>query len=200
MNLLDRMKPYMDEARIGSVKTLADLTGIPRTTMQEIANRESKLTKRETALKIQQVIGCPISEIYAPRDRVRQQKKIVAKSSVGKWIQNRMKQVGIENEHHLAELTDLSFETIKALMEKDRRIYKKTVDALARALECSVDDINVEVIKRHPNTGALCWTCANAVPEKKGKGCTWSRALEPVEGATMLYGRRVVRCPEYKEG
>lgn len=30
----------------------------------------------------------------------------------------------------------------------------------------------------------ICWKCWNAVPDKNGRGCAWSRNLEPVEGWT----------------
>lgn len=28
----------------------------------------------------------------------------------------------------------------------------------------------------------LCWSCENAVPDKHGRGCPWSRKLQPVPG------------------
>ena len=31
-------------------------------------------------------------------------------------------------------------------------------------------------------TCTICWDCENAVPNKKGRGCSWSINLEPVEG------------------
>lgn len=61
----------------------------------------------------------------------------------------------------------------------------------------------------------LCWSCANAVPDKSGKrGCAWSRRFEPVKGwdaqETRLYGgdgsKRfqksycVRQCPEFVRG
>lgn len=50
----------------------------------------------------------------------------------------------------------------------------------------------------------LCWDCANAVPDKKGHGCSWSRDLIPVKGWTAKQGKynqssyRVEKCPEFK--
>lgn len=64
-------------------------------------------------------------------------------------------------------------------------------------------------------TQTLCWSCANAVPDKHGKrGCAWSRRFEPVKGwdaqETRLYGgdgsKRfqksycVRQCPEFVRG
>ena len=64
-------------------------------------------------------------------------------------------------------------------------------------------------------TQTLCWSCANAVPDKYGKrGCAWSRRFEPVKGwdaqETRLYGgdgsKRfqksycVRQCPEFVRG
>lgn len=64
-------------------------------------------------------------------------------------------------------------------------------------------------------TQTLCWSCANAVPDKYGKrGCSWSRSFEPVKGwdaqETRLYGgdgsKRfqksycVRQCPEFVRG
>lgn len=44
----------------------------------------------------------------------------------------------------------------------------------------------------------LCWNCANAVPDKEGHGCSWSRRLIPVEGWTVQKKTNLVlECPEY---
>ena len=45
----------------------------------------------------------------------------------------------------------------------------------------------------------LCWSCDNAVPYE-GKGCSWSRALKPVEGWTAKKNGNsyyVKKCPLY---
>ena len=62
---------------------------------------------------------------------------------------------------------------------------------------------------------SLCWSCANAVPDKSGKrGCAWSRSFKPIKGwdaqETRLYGgdssKRfqisycVRQCPEFVRG
>ncbi len=31
-------------------------------------------------------------------------------------------------------------------------------------------------------SNTICWDCENAVPNKKGRGCSWSMSFEPVEG------------------
>lgn len=60
-------------------------------------------------------------------------------------------------------------------------------------------------------TQTLCWSCANAVPDKYGKrGCSWSRSFEPVKGwdadETRLYSDKptqsyhVRQCPEFVRG
>ena len=57
----------------------------------------------------------------------------------------------------------------------------------------------------------LCWSCANAVPDKSGKrGCAWSRDFKPVKGwdadETRLYSDKptqsyhVRSCPEFVRG
>ena len=57
----------------------------------------------------------------------------------------------------------------------------------------------------------LCWSCANAVPDKSGKrGCAWSRHFKPVKGwdadETRLYSDKptqsyhVRQCPEFVRG
>lgn len=62
----------------------------------------------------------------------------------------------------------------------------------------------------------LCWECVNAVPDRCGHGCAWSRKLQPVEGWEAEHtvtkhhdsfygvhydeGYRVIRCPEYVKG
>lgn len=62
----------------------------------------------------------------------------------------------------------------------------------------------------------LCWTCANAVPDLEGHGCSWSLRLRPVpgwkaEGAVVKAkdnrGYTITRetwhvydCPKYVEG
>lgn len=63
----------------------------------------------------------------------------------------------------------------------------------------------------------ICWSCANAVPDRAGKrGCTWSRYGRPVEGwtadAVMQYtsssykgnygvqSYRVRLCPKFVKG
>lgn len=49
----------------------------------------------------------------------------------------------------------------------------------------------------------LCWDCANAVPDKRGHGCSWSRDLIPVKGWVATKGQynqssyRVEKCPEF---
>lgn len=62
---------------------------------------------------------------------------------------------------------------------------------------------------------SLCWSCANAVPDKCGKrGCAWSRHFKPVEGwdaqETRMYSGKegkysvqsycVRQCPEFVRG
>lgn len=58
---------------------------------------------------------------------------------------------------------------------------------------------------------SLCWSCANAVPDKYGKrGCAWSRSFKPVKGwdadETRLYSDKptqsyhVRQCPEFVRG
>lgn len=58
---------------------------------------------------------------------------------------------------------------------------------------------------------SLCWSCANAVPDKSGKrGCAWSRSFKPVKGwdadETRLYSDKptqsyhVRQCPEFVRG
>lgn len=64
-------------------------------------------------------------------------------------------------------------------------------------------------------TQSLCWSCANAVPDKYGKhGCAWSRHFKPVEGwdaqETRMYSGKegknsvqsycVRQCPEFVRG
>lgn len=68
-------------------------------------------------------------------------------------------------------------------------------------------------------SNTLCWTCANAVPDRDGlRGCTWSRSGEPVEGWKARKSRlrvqtkyknaktkyvtsyEVRKCPMYEKG
>lgn len=41
----------------------------------------------------------------------------------------------------------------------------------------------------------ICWGCANAVPNDKGRGCEWSKCKKPVDGwtavPTMVAGARL---------
>ncbi len=68
---------------------------------------------------------------------------------------------------------------------------------------------------QRPYAQTLCWSCANAVPDKQGKrGCAWSRHFKPVDGwdaeETQLYNNEngkyavqsfcVHKCPEFVEG
>lgn len=60
----------------------------------------------------------------------------------------------------------------------------------------------------------ICWDCENAVPNKRDRGCGWSRKFEPVEGwdairADLSMKNRkqgdvesyIVRfCPLFKQG
>ena len=63
----------------------------------------------------------------------------------------------------------------------------------------------------YKTSDSLCWDCQNAVPNKEGRGCSWSRYLRPVEGwkaktrviSSMGNGVRpyvsynVRECPEF---
>lgn len=70
-------------------------------------------------------------------------------------------------------------------------------------------------IKRKQD-GTLCWKCKNAVPDKNGHGCNWSRKRQPVEGwvaketklkmykneqGEEVYTKsyHVILCPEFEE-
>lgn len=60
----------------------------------------------------------------------------------------------------------------------------------------------------------ICWGCKNAVPNKKDRGCSWSKNFEPVEGwdaercdVNMQHGKKnyvesyiVKRCPLFMQG
>lgn len=53
-------------------------------------------------------------------------------------------------------------------------------------------------------TESLCWSCRNAVPDKYGNGCSWSRDAIPVAGWVADFNRKtdawhVNRCPEYAQ-
>ena len=50
---------------------------------------------------------------------------------------------------------------------------------------------------------SLCWSCRNAVPDRYGNGCSWSRDAIPVAGVADLNRKtdswHVNRCPEYAQ-
>ena len=51
---------------------------------------------------------------------------------------------------------------------------------------------------------SLCWSCRNAVPDRYGNGCSWSRDAIPVAGWVADLNRKtdswhVNRCPEYAQ-
>lgn len=57
--------------------------------------------------------------------------------------------------------------------------------------------------KAKPELSA-CWSCRNAVPDKFGNGCSWSRDLIPVFGWRAEHNPktdswRVISCPEYAQ-
>lgn len=58
--------------------------------------------------------------------------------------------------------------------------------------------------------GTLCEYCQNAIPDKRGHGCSWSRAFQPVKdwiATTVVRGYKdrniqsfcVHECPEFLE-
>lgn len=58
---------------------------------------------------------------------------------------------------------------------------------------------------------SICWSCKNAVPDRKGRGCAWSRGFIPVKGwqaerklvkncvGEFYETYAVTECPEYEE-
>lgn len=51
---------------------------------------------------------------------------------------------------------------------------------------------------------SLCWSCRNAVPDRYGNGCSWSRDAIPVAGWVVDFNRKtdawhVNRRPEYAQ-
>jgi hypothetical protein len=46
----------------------------------------------------------------------------------------------------------------------------------------------------------LCWDCVNCVPDRNGRGCSWSRKFIPVEGWEAIENGdtyNIIRCPEF---
>ena len=108
--------------------------------------------------------------------------------------------------------------------EREEQLLRRNIDRMryaeiARRLGRTVASVQAKAanlgLSRPPDTGTLCWACANAVPNREGtRGCSWSRRFEPVEGwratETRLYdgSRReetivsyhVRSCPEFEEG
>lgn len=56
--------------------------------------------------------------------------------------------------------------------------------------------------RRRKEEETLCWICQNAVPNRAGRGCNWSKQLKPVPGwrtrelgAEAADGYFVEECP-----
>ena len=95
-----------------------------------------------------------------------------------------------------------------------RLMVRLALRAPTEKMQQHADDVSNREAKTM-NTQTLCWSCANAVPDKYGKrGCAWSRHYQPVKGwdaqETRLYGgdssKRfqksycVRQCPEFVRG
>lgn len=95
-----------------------------------------------------------------------------------------------------------------------RLMVRLALRAPTEKMQQHVDDVSNREAKTM-YTQTLCWSCANAVPDKYGKrGCAWSRRFEPIKGwdaqETRLYGgdgsKRfqksycVRQCPEFVRG
>ena len=116
------------------------------------------------------------------------------KSPVGKFIDQRMEELGIPSVKQLAKMTGLSFSGLSKIRNTEMAMKSKTVEALAKALKCDyweIKDLTPDeappprqrkgVPTQFHKRQTICWDCKNAVPEGK-RGCSWSRKLEPVEG------------------
>lgn len=95
-----------------------------------------------------------------------------------------------------------------------RLMVRMALRAPTEKMQQHADDVSNREAKTM-YTQTLCWSCANAVPDKYGKrGCAWSRRFEPVKGwdaqETRLYAgdgsKRfqksycVRQCPEFVRG
>lgn len=90
-------------------------------------------------------------------------------------------------------------------------VYKTFIGEIPEGFTVGKDKNGDLFLKEKPFAGrktgkseTLCWHCKNAVPDKQGNGCSWSRKLEPVEGWTatdsllnMGCGYCVHECPEF---
>lgn len=115
-------------------------------------------------------------------------------SAVGKFIDERMAEVGIKTLAELSKRSGVSQSSLCRMRNAEHSLNSKTVRKLAAALKCDEGDIEViapeakQMPRRRENmapqfqkTRTLCWECRNAVPDGK-RGCNWSRHLDPVEG------------------
>ena len=145
-------------------------------------------------------------------------------TALGKLIENRMDELGISNISDLARIAGISKSSIVRMRNEEHAINSRTVRLLAEALRCEEAEIQALVPEpkwkpRRTNlepqfqtSRTICWKCQNAVPDKHGRGCNWSRNLEPVDGWKALetsvirydggvrreiMSALVVECPEF---
>lgn len=133
-------------------------------------------------------------------------------TALGKLIENRMDELGISNISDLARIAGISKSSIVRMRNEEHAINSRTVRLLAEALRCEEAEIQALVPEPKWKSRTICWKCQNAVPDKHGRGCNWSRNLEPVDGwkametSVIRYDggvRReimsalVVECPEF---
>lgn len=65
--------------------------------------------------------------------------------------------------------------------ETSRAYWEKNKDVILAKRKAKREAAANDRAPRY-KTDSLCWDCANAVPDRRGHGCPWSRAGKPVDG------------------
>lgn len=145
-------------------------------------------------------------------------------TALGKLIEEKMAEVGISSISDLSKRSGVSKSSIVRMRNGEHALNDKTIRLLAETLKC--DEVEIRALVPEPKwkprrtnldpnlqtSRTICWKCQNAVPDKHGRGCSWSRNLEPVEGWKALetsvirwdggvrreiMSALVVECPEF---
>lgn len=135
------------------------------------------------------------------------------RTPLGDFIRERMDELGIKAQNDLAELSGLSITTLSVMMYKKTFLKDDTVEKLSHALQCEPWEIRARSLPKRTRryeglrcdpSATLCWRCQNAVPDRKGHGCSWSRSFVPVKGWTVTVRDKrqdrsytVLECPEF---
>lgn len=121
----------------------------------------------------------------------------------------------LAREIHLSPVTIYSYLSGE-LAPKEENVIKLVIAAGGKIDDEAYEDWKARRkeadLKSGGKSDTICWDCQNAVPDKCGHGCSWSRKLIPVDGWTAKGTRIrqkgvnaqgycgsyiVIRCPQF---